>query len=130
MIDLGQIGAGISTKLVIPDQNRFVMTVSVCLSVRKEIFDFYWEKLSMKPGFLAQMQITNVFAKTSKIKKNHFLQVVYRREESSTLPIDYIRFYVDRCKRRTYDTFKCLLEEEYKMSLQLPEPPQEVHIDL
>lgn len=128
MVEMEQIGAGVSTKLVIPDQNRFILKVSICLSVRKEIFDLYWKKLSMKPGFLAQLQITNVFAKTSKNKKNHYLQVVYHREESSTLPIDYIRFYVNRCKRRTYDTFKCLLEEEYKM--QLPEPPQEVHIDL
>ena len=113
-----QIGAGVSTKLVIPDQNRFILKVSICLSVRKEIFDLYWKKLSMKPGFLAQLQITKVFAKTSKNGKNHYLQVVYHREESSTLPIDYIRFYVNRCKRRTYDTFKCLLEEEYKMQMQ------------
>lgn len=118
MVEMEQIGAGVSTKLVIPDQNRFILKVSICLSVRKEIFDLYWKKLSMKPGFLAQLQITKVFAKTSKNGKNHYLQVVYHREESSTLPIDYIRFYVNRCKRRTYDTFKCLLEEEYEMQLQ------------
>ena len=118
MVEMEQIGAGVSTKLVIPDQNRFILKVSICLSVRKEIFDLYWKKLSMKPGFLAQLQITKVFAKTSKNEKNHYLQVVYHREESSTLPIDYIRFYVNRCKRRTYDTFKRLLEEEYEMQMQ------------
>lgn len=128
MVELKQINGGVSTKLVIPDQNRFILTVSICLSVRKEIFDLYWEKLSMKPGFLAQLQITNVLARTSKNKRNHYLQVVYRREESSALPISYIQFYVDRCKRKTYETFKYLLEEEYKM--QLPEQSQEVHIDL
>lgn len=124
MVEMEQIGASVSTKLVIPDSNRFILMVSICLSVRKEIFDLYWKKLSMKPGFLAQLQITNVFAKTSKNKKNHYLQVVYHREESSTLPISYIQFYVDRCKRRTYETFKYLLEEEYKMHTQLPESPE------
>ena len=118
MVKMEQIGAGVSTELVIPNQNRFILKVSICLSVRKEIFDLYWKKLSMKPGFLAQLQITKVFAKTSKNGKNHYLQVVYHREESSTLPIDYIRFYVNRCKRRTYDTFKCPLEEEYEMQMQ------------
>lgn len=124
MVEMEQISAGVSTKLVIPDQNRFVLIVSICLSVRKEIFDLYWKKLSMKPGFLAQLQITNVFAKTSKNKRNHYLQIVYRREESSTLPISYVQFYVDRCKRRTYETFKYLLEEEYKMQL-----PEQIHIE-
>ena len=118
MVEMKQIGAGVSTELVIPDQNRFILKVSICLSVRKEIFDLYWKKLSIKPGFLAQLQITKVFAKTSKNGKNHYLQVVYHREESSTLPISYIQFYVNRCKRRTYDTFKCLLEEEYEMQMQ------------
>lgn len=118
MVEMKQIGAGVSTELVIPDQNRFILKVSICLSVRKEIFDLYWKKLSIKPGFLAQLQITKVFAKISKNEKNHYLQVVYHREESSTLPISYIQFYVNRCKRRTYDTFKCLLEEEYEMQMQ------------
>ena len=127
MVELEQIGAGVSTKLVIPDQNRFVLIVSICLSVRKEIFDLYWKKLSMKPGFLAQLQITKVFAKTSKNGKNHYLQVVYHKEESSTLPIDYIKFYVNKCKRRTYDTLRCLLEEECKMQQQMQ---QQLNMDI
>lgn len=120
MIKLGQkMIKGVETQLTIEDSNRFTLTVEVSLSVKKEIYNLYKTKLANKPGFLAQLQITSVLAKTSLKKKNHYLIVIYRREESSTLPIDYIRFYVDKCKRRTYDTLRCLLEEEYKMQQQM-----------
>ena len=116
---------GVETQLTIEDSNRFTLTVAVSLSVKKEIYDLYKAKLAHKPGFLAQLQITSIFARTSLKGKNHYLRVIYRREESSTLPIDYIRFYIDRCKRRTHETLRYLLEEEYKMQV-----PEQLNIDL
>ena len=116
---------GVETQLTIEDSNRFTLTVAVSLSVKKEIYDFYKAKLANKPGFLAQLQITSIFTRTSLKRKNHYLRVIYRREESSTLPIDYIRFYIDRCKRRTHETLRYLLEEEYKMQV-----PEQLNIDL
>ena len=116
---------GVETQLTIEDSNRFTLTVAVRLSVKKEIYDFYKTKLANKPGFLAQLQITSIFTRTSLKGKNHYLRVIYHREESSTLPIDYIRFYIDRCKRRTYETLRYLLEEEYKMQV-----PEQLNIDL
>lgn len=127
MINLEQQIAGVKTQLVIEDQNRFILNVTVCLSVKKEIYDLYWDRLASKPGFLAQLQITNILPQISKKGKNHYLKVFYHREETSTLPISYIQFYVDRCKRRTYETLKYLLQEEYKMQQQIPE---QLNIDL
>lgn len=115
---------GVETQLTIEDSNRFTLTVAVRLSVKKEIYDFYKAKLANKPGFLAQLQITGIYTRTSLKGKNHYLRVVYRRDESSTLPIEYIKFFVDRCKRRTYETLRYLLEEEYKMQL-----PEQIHIE-
>ena len=108
---------GVETQLTIEDSNRFTLTVAVNLSVKKEIYDLYRNKLAYRPGFPAQLQITSIFTRTSLKGKNHYLRVIYRREESSTLPIDYLRFFVDRCKRRTYETLRYLLEEEYKMQM-------------
>ena len=127
MINLGQQAKGVKTQLVIENQNRFILNVTVCLSVKKEIYDLYWDKLANKPGFLAQLQITNILPQVSKKGKNHYLKVFYHREETSTLPIDYIRFFVDRCKRRTYETLRHLLEEECKMQQQMP---QQLNMDL
>ncbi len=115
---------GVETQLEIADSNRFTLTVAVRISVKKEIYDFYKVKLAHKPGFLAQLQITGIYTRTSLKGKNHYLRVVYRRDESSTLPIEYIKFFVDRCKRRTYETLRYLLEEEYKMQL-----PEQIHIE-
>lgn len=129
MISLEQQAAGVKTQLVIEDPNRFILNVTVCLSVKKEIYDLYWDKLASKPGFMAQLQITNILPKISKKGKNHYLKVFYRREESSTLPIDYVRFFVDRCKRRTYETLRYLLEEEYKMWKQM-QMPEQLNLDL
>lgn len=120
---------GVETQLTIEDSNRFTLTVAVSLSVKKEIYDLYKTKLAYKPGFLAQLQITSIFIRTSLKGKNHYLRVVYRREETSTLPIDYIRFFVDRCKRRTYETLRYLLEEEYKMQQQM-KMPEQLNMDL
>lgn len=122
MINLEQQAMGVKTQLVIEDPNRFILNVTVCLSVKKEIYDLYRDRLASKPGLLAQLQITNILPKVSKKGKNHYLKVFYRREESSTLPIGYVRFFVDRCKRRTYETLKYLLEEEYKMQKQMQMP--------
>ena len=116
---------GVETQLTIEDSNRFTLTVAVSLSVKKEIYDFYKAKLAHKPGFLAQLQISGIFTRTSLKGKNHYLKVIYRKEEPSTIPIDYIKFYVDRCKRRTYETLRYLLEEEYKMQV-----PEQLNIDL
>lgn len=127
MINLEQQIKGVKTQLVIKDQNRFILNVTVCLSVKKEIYDLYWDRLASKPGFLAQLQITNIFPQISKKGKNYYLIVFYHREETSTLPISYIQFYVDRCKRRTYETLKYLLQEEYKMQQQMP---QQLNMDL
>ena len=118
---------GVETQLTIEDSNRFTLTVEVSLSVKKEIYNLYKTKLANKPGFLAQLQITSIFARTSLKRKNHYLIVIYRKEESSTIPIDYIRFYVDKCKRRTYDTLRCLLEEEYETQQQMQ---QQINIDI
>lgn len=118
---------GVETQLTIEDSNRFTLTVAVRLSVKKEIYDLYKTKLANKQGFLAQLQIASIFTRTSLKGKNHYLRVIYRREETSTLPIDYIRFFVDRCKRRTYETLRYLLEEEYKMQQQIP---QQLNMDL
>lgn len=122
MINLEQQAMGVKTQLVIEDPNRFILNVTVCLSVKKEIYDLYRDRLASKPGFLAQLQVTNILPKVSKKGKNHYLKVFYRREESSTLPIGYVRFFVDRCKRHTYETLKYLLEEEYKMQKQMQMP--------
>jgi hypothetical protein len=129
MVRLEQQVAGVKTELVIEDPNRFILMVTVCLSVKKEIYDLYWNKLADRPGFMAQLQITNIFPQVSKKGKNHYLKVFYRREETSTLPIDYIRFFVDRCKRRTYETLRYLLEEEYKMWKQM-QMPEQLNMDL
>ena len=120
---------GVETQLTIEDSNRFTLTVTVRLSVKKEIYNLYKTKLAYKPGFLAQLQIASIFTRTSLKGKNHYLRVVYRREETSTLPIDYIRFFVDRCKRRTYETLRYLLEEEYKMQQQM-KMPEQLNMDL
>lgn len=114
MINLEQMIAGVKTQLVIESKNRFVLMTTVRLSVRKEIYDFYQDRLASKPGFLAQLQIANIFPQVSKKGKNYYLKVFYRRERPSALPIDYIRFYVDSCKRKTYKTLRYILEEEYK----------------
>lgn len=120
---------GVETQLTIEDSNRFTLTVAVSLSVKKEIYDLYKTKLAYKPSFLAQLQITSIFTRTSLKGKNHYLRVIYRREKTSTLPIDYIRFFVDRCKRRTYETLRYLLEEEYKMQQQM-KMPEQLNMDL
>lgn len=129
MINLEHQAAGVKTQLVIEDSNRFILNVTVCLSVKKEIYNLYWDKLASKPGFIAQLQITNIRPKISKNGKNHYLKVFYRREESSKLPIDCVRLFVDRCKRRTYETLRYLLEEEYKMWKQM-QMPEQLNMDL